>query len=120
MCIFCLYNPSAFCIDDALDQERKEEQALATRALSNFLDCFIMELMGRPWCCEPVGWCVAQGSPEKIGAIILGLLRQQLANREFVAVATLILIHTVQQSYVRNFQLLDDIPDGPDGVVLED
>ncbi|QQP52811.1 Uncharacterized protein FKW44_005069 [Caligus rogercresseyi] len=45
---------------------------------------------------------------------------QQLANLEFVAVTTQILVHKGQQSYVRNVQFHGDIPDGPAGVVLED
>ncbi|QQP52076.1 Hypothetical protein FKW44_004090 [Caligus rogercresseyi] len=45
MCRFCLFNTSTFYVDDALNPGAEEEQALATRALSNFLACFIKELI---------------------------------------------------------------------------
>ncbi|QQP56105.1 Uncharacterized protein FKW44_000662 [Caligus rogercresseyi] len=87
-----------------------------------------MELIRAAWCVSQLVGVSLKVVPEKNshkiqiggarGLHVLVFLRQQLANLEFVAVTTQIFIHTGQQSYVRNTQLLH--PDGPAGVVLED
>ncbi|QQP42169.1 Hypothetical protein FKW44_016748 [Caligus rogercresseyi] len=44
LCRFCLFHPSAFCVDDALEPGAEGGVGLGHQALSNFLACFIMEL----------------------------------------------------------------------------